>query len=188
MSKIAGVDPGVNETRLHRLMDEIEAGTPPSAMNRLDIDAKVRSDAIYNLRSANFAAKHYAGCLLRRLSATLGSDPGPILRDEVTIEHILPRNPHGCKEWLTVFRNPEGCRVHHQKLGNVVLLSGRDNQKAGTLSWEEKRDILLRSPFILAQDAAKEASWTAQTISRRTENLINVLLTSFDMPALAKGE
>lgn len=188
MSKIAGVDPGVQETRLHRLMDEIEAGTPPASMGRLAIEAKVRADAIYNLRSANFAAKHYAGCLLRRLSATLGSDPGPILRDEVTIEHILPRNPQGCKAWLTAFRNPEGCRVHHQKLGNVVLLSGRDNQKAGTLSWEEKRDILLRSPFVLAQEAAKETAWTAQTISRRTEQLINLLLTSFDMPALAKGE
>jgi hypothetical protein len=157
-------------------------------MNRLLIDAKVRSDAIYNLRSANFAAKHYAGCLLRRLSASLGSDPGPILRDEVTIEHILPRNPHGCKAWLTAFRNPEGCRVHHQKLGNVVLLSGRDNQKAGTLSWDEKRQILLQSPFVLAQDAAKETVWTAQTIARRTEHLINVLLKSFQMPPLVKGE
>ncbi|MGZ8409228.1 MAG: DUF262 domain-containing protein [Hyphomicrobium sp.] len=188
MSKIAGVDPGVQETRLHRLLDEIAAGTPPESMNRLFIEAKVRSDAIYNLRSANFAAKHYAGVLLRRLSASLGCDPGPILRDEVTIEHILPRNPQGCKAWLTAFRNPEGCRVHHQKLGNVVLLSGRDNQKAGTLSWDEKRQILLQSPFVLAQDAAKETVWTAQTIARRTEHLINVLLASFQMPPLVKGE
>lgn len=188
LSKIAGVDPGVSETRMHRLMDEIEAGTPPTAMSRLAIESKVRSDAIYNLRSANFAAKHYAGCVLRRLSATLGSDPGPILRDEVTIEHILPRNPHGCKSWLTAFRNPDGCRVHHQKLGNVVLLSGRDNQRAGTLSWDDKRDILLRSTFSLAQEAAKETSWTAHVISRRTDVLINALLTEFELPPLAKGE
>lgn len=188
MSKIAGVDPGVQETRLLRLLDEIEAGALPKAMTKLQIDATTRAHAITNLRSANFAGKHYAGCLLRRISATMGSDPGPILRDEVTIEHILPRNPHGCKAWLTLFRTPDGCKAHHQKLGNVVLLSGRDNQRAGTLSWEEKREILKGSPFLLAQDAAKEAEWTAQTIARRTESLINTLLFSFDLPLLAKGE
>lgn len=188
LSKIAGVDPGVQETRLLRLLDEIEAGTLPKVMPKLQIDATLRAHAITNLRSANFAGKHYAGCLLRRISATMGSDPGPILRDEVTIEHILPRNPHGCKAWLTLFRTPDGCKAHHQKLGNVVLLSGRDNQKAGTLSWDEKREILRASPFLLAQDAAKEADWTAQTIARRTESLINLLLVSFDLQPLAKGE
>jgi hypothetical protein len=188
LSKIAGVDPGVQETRLLRLLDEIEAGTLPKAISKLQIDATLRAHAITNLRSANFAGKHYAGCLLRRISATMGSDPGPILRDEVTIEHILPRNPHGCKAWLTLFRTPDGCKAHHQKLGNVVLLSGRDNQKAGTLSWEEKREILRASPFLLAQDAAKETDWTAQTIARRTESLINLLLVSFDLQPLAKGE
>jgi hypothetical protein len=41
---------------------------------------------------------------------------------------------------------------------------------------------------VLAQDAAKETVWTAQTIARRTEHLINVLLKSFQMPPLVKGE
>jgi hypothetical protein len=188
LSRIGGVDPGVQETRLHRLMDEIEAGVAPGEMTKFKIDHKVRSEAISNLRSGNFASKHYAGCFLRRLSETLGSDPGPILRDEVTIEHILPRNPQGCKAWLIAFRNPDGCKAHHQKLGNVVLLSGCDNQKAGTLSWDDKRAILLRSSFVLAQDAAREASWTAHTIAERTDRLINVFFESLDMPALAKGE
>lgn len=188
MSKVGGVDPGVQETRLHRLLDEIEAGLAPGEMTKLNIDQRVRSEAISNLRSGNFASKYYAGCFLRRLSGTLGSDPGPILRDEVTIEHILPRNPQGCKAWLIAFRNPDGCKAHHQKLGNVVLLSGSENQQAGTLSWDDKRAILLRSSFVLAQDAAREASWTAQTIAERTDRLINVFFKSLDMAPLAKGE
>ena len=188
MSKIAGIDPGVQETRLHRVMDEIERGTRARAISALDIEQKIRGDAVFNMRSPNFAAKHYAGCLLRRISATMGSDPGPILRNEVTIEHILPRNPHGCKAWLASFRNPDGCKAHHQRLGNVVLLSGRDNQKAGTRSWEEKREILQNSPFLLAQDAARERTWTAQTIAKRTERLINLVFMGFDLPPLVKGE
>jgi hypothetical protein len=188
MSKIAGVDPGVLETRYLRLMNEIEAKLKPDAMGWLKVDAKVRAEAIRNLRSPNFAGKHYSGSLLRRISAVMGLDPGPIRRDDVTIEHILPRNPDGCKAWLATFRNAEACKAHHQKLGNVVLLSGRDNQKAGTLSWDEKRDILSRSPFLLAQDAATESAWTAQVIARRTERLIGVLFASFDLPPLGKGE
>jgi hypothetical protein len=188
MSKIAGVDPGVQETRLLRLMDEIDQRARPAAMSRLNIEPKLRADAISNLRSANFAAKHYAGSLLRRISCVMGEDPGPIVRDEVTIEHILPRNPHGCRAWLNTFRTPEVCKSHHQKLGNVVLLSGRENQQAGTLSWDEKRQILARSPFSLARDAAVEREWTAQTITRRSERLIDMLLQSFELPRLHKSE
>jgi hypothetical protein len=188
VSKIAGVDPGVQETRILRLMDEIDQRALPAAMTRLHIEPKLRADAISNLRSANFAAKHYAGYLLRRVSCLMGEDPGPIVRDEVTIEHILPRNPHGCRAWLNTFRTPEICKSHHQKLGNVVLLSGRENQQAGTLSWEEKRQILARSSFSLARDAATEREWTAQTITRRTERLIDLLFQSFDLPRLNKSE
>jgi hypothetical protein len=188
ISKIGGVDPGVQETRFLRLMDEIDKGLRPAAMSRLVIEPKMRADAISNLRSANFAAKHYAGYLLRRVSCLMGEDPGPIVRDEVTIEHILPRNPHGCRAWLNTFRTPEICKSHHQKLGNVVLLSGRENQQAGTLSWDEKRQILARSSFSLAREAATEREWTAQTITRRTERLIDLLLQSFDLPRLNKSE
>jgi hypothetical protein len=188
LSKIAGVDPGVQETRLHHLLSEIEARTPVAAMGRLAIDGKLRAEAISNLRSASLAAKHYAGYLLRRLSHLSGGDPGPIVRDEVTIEHILPRNPHGCRDWLAIFRTPDGCKVHHQKLGNIVLLSGRENQLAGTRSWEEKRTILERSAFTLARAAADEPEWTAKTIARRTDSLINLLLESFDLAPLGKAD
>lgn len=188
MSKIAGVDPGVQETRLHRLLDEIEARTPINLMKSLDIEPKTREAAINNLRSSNFAAKHYSGSLLRRISVAMGSDPGAIARDKVTVEHILPRNPQKSRVWLDAFRTGEGYRAHHEKLGNVVLLSGRDNQMAGTASWAEKQSILKSSTFVLAEDAAKEAQWTPQTITRRTERLINILLQDFGLPRLSKGE
>jgi hypothetical protein len=188
MSRIAGVDPGVQETRMLHLLGEIEAGVPVERMGRLQIESKLRAEVISNLRSPNLAAKHYAGYLLRRLSILYGSDPGPIVRDDVTIEHILPRNPHGVREWLAIYRSPDGCKAHHQKLGNVVLLSGPENQLAGTKCWEEKRAILARSSFSLARDASQEAEWTARTITRRTDQLVNMLLKSFGLAPLAKGE
>lgn len=188
LSKIAGVDPGVQETRLHHLLGEIEALRRPDAMSRLAVDHKLRADAISNMRSANLAAKHYAGNLLRRLSLILGAEPGPIIRDEVTIEHILPRNPHGCRAWLDIFRSPDGCKAHHQKLGNVVLLSGRENQQAGTLSWQEKRAILEQCDFALARGAARGSEWTPRTIGERTDRLISLLLADFGLPPLGKRE
>lgn len=188
MTRIAGVDPGVQETRMLSLLDDIEAGVPVGNMSRLQIEPKLRKDAISNLRSPNLAAKHYAGYLLRRLSILSGADPGPMMRDEVTVEHILPRNPHGCREWLALYGSPDGCKMHHQKLGNVVLLSGRENQLVGIKSWDDKRAILARSVFSLARDAAQEKDWTARTIARRTDRLIDMLLKSFDIAPLGKGE
>ena len=187
MSRIAGIDPGVQETRLLSLLSEIEGGLAPAQSSKLDIEPKLRHEAISNLRSPNFAIKHYAGSLLRRLSILFGNDSGAIQRDHVTIEHILPRNPHVGSEWLKVFRSGEVCRAHYQKLGNVVLISGDENQLAGTRPWLAKRGIYATSNFVLAQNAAVEEEWTVTTINRRTEMLIDTLMSAWMLPPAGKS-
>lgn len=187
LSRIAGVDPGVQETRLLNIITEIEAGLPVANMVRLDIEGKLRSDSVVNLRSANFAAKHFAGILLRRLSILHGADSGPIRRDEVTVEHILPRNPHAASDWMRVFKSADNCRAYYQKLGNVVLLSGNENQLAGTRPWVQKRDLYAQSSFVLARSASEEPEWNVKAIIRRTDRLIDALMASWDLPTVSNG-
>jgi hypothetical protein len=179
--RISGVDPSVQETRLLALMTEIEKGGPVSNFTRLQIDTKLHADLVSNLRSINFANKSYAGLVLRRLSVLLGADSGPISREDVTIEHILPRNPPRNSEWRRLFRLPDDARTYSQQLGNVTLLSPRENQDAGTRAWGEKRAILAASPFMLSRQAAEEEQWTARTILRRTDMLTARLLADWSV-------
>ena len=187
LSKIAGVDPGVQETRILNLIAQIEANTGLAGLTKLDVDAKLQADALGNLRSINFGAKHWAGYLLRRLSILHGTDPGPILRDEVTLEHVLPKNPPSNSEWRRIFGSPEACKAHCQRIGNMVLLSGRENNhESGTRPWREKREIFAQSAFVLARDAASESEWTAKTIDRRTNRLIETLFAHWGLEPTQK--
>jgi hypothetical protein len=178
--KLAGVDPSVQETRLLALLEEIEAGALVSAMTRLAIDPAVLSDAITHLRSPSFAAKHHAGLVLRRLSIALGKDSGPIIRDKVTMEHILPRNPKGGL-WRKHFRSDADVKAYALRLGNVTMLSSAHNQEVGIKDWPQKRLVLASSSFVLSRHAAKADEWTPRTIADRTEELIALLFRQWDI-------
>jgi hypothetical protein len=181
--KIAGEDPSVQETRIFDLDDEIGNWIKVDGMNRLAIEPKMLSAAIANLNSPNFAAKHYSGLVLRRLSILLGADSGPITRDKVTVEHVLPRNPPQHGEWRRLFRTEGDVKEHAQRLGNLTLLTGQQNQRAGTADWANKRSVLASSGFVLSKRAATEAEWNSKTILRRTEELTGLLLKSWDLKA-----
>lgn len=181
MMKIAGEDPGVQETRIFDICDEIAKWVKVEAMTRLQIEAKLHTAALTNLRSINFAAKHYAGLVLRRLSILLGADSGPITRDTVTMEHVLPRNPPQGSGWRRLFRADADIKDYAQRLGNISLLSGPQNQKAGTLEWNSKRAVLSGSDFVLSRQAASETTWDAKTILRRSENLIGLIMRNWEL-------
>lgn len=183
MMKIAGEDPGVQETRIFDLSDEIKMWIKVDAMSRLAIEDKLIEPAVFNLDSPNFAAKAYAGLVLRRLSVLLGSDPGPITRDKVTVEHVLPRNPPPGTQWRRHFRTDQDIKEHAQRLGNLTLLSGAQNQKAGTMDWQIKRGVLEASGFSLSQHAANETEWTSKTIRRRSSLLIDLMFATWDLKA-----
>lgn len=181
MMKFAGKDPGVQETRMFDLCDEIANWQKVETMSRLQIEAKIMDDALANLRSPSFAAKDYSRTVLRRLSVLMGADSGSIARDKVTLEHVLPRNPPPHSEWRRLYRTDADIKDSALRLGNLTLLSGPDNQRAGTLDWSAKRAVLANSAFVLSKRAATEADWTARTIVRRSEAMIDLLMSNWNL-------
>lgn len=179
--KLSGLDPSVQETRLLALLGEIERLDKVDAMTRLAVEPSMIEEAVGSLRSTGFAAKHHAPVVLRRLSLAMGMDSGPVIRGKVTIEHILPRNPPTRGQWRKHFRSKEEIKAHFQRLGNITFLSEPDNQKAGTLDWEEKKPILAGSSFILSRHAAEEREWSVDTVVNRTEQLIKLLFGAWDL-------
>lgn len=181
MMRIAGLDPTKQHTRIIHLLGEIDRGVPLSRMSELDITTRLKGAAISNLRSTSFDAKHYAGRVLRRISVALGQDPGPIERNSVTIEHILPRGYAPKSGWRTHFASREAVQRYTHRLGNLTLLAPGDNQQADTLDWVEKKPILARSHFLLSRHVSEERDWTPDRILARTETLIGVLFEGWDI-------
>ena len=90
----------------------------------------------------------------------------------------MPRKPEKFRAWWQFYRNTEETGALVNRLGNLVLLSLAQNQDAGTDDYSVKREIMRSSGFVLAERAAQEnATWTAETIHARTEALIGLLFT-----------
>ncbi|AHB49781.1 hypothetical protein W911_00160 [Hyphomicrobium nitrativorans NL23] len=179
--RIAGFDPTKQHTRILHLMGEIDRGVTVSHMTELDVTPRLRDAAIFNLRSTSFDAKHYAGRVLRRISIALGQDTGPVERNSVTIEHILPRGYAPKSGWRTHFASREAVQRYTHRLGNLTFLAPGDNQQADTLDWAQKKPILAHSRFLLSKHVADERDWTPDRILARTETLIGVLFKDWEI-------
>ncbi|MAK62519.1 MAG: hypothetical protein CMK09_16235 [Ponticaulis sp.] len=109
---------------------------------------------------------------------------------DVTVEHILPRNPEPGSTWLDVWPHLAERRELCDSLGNFCLLTKRDNQSADRLDFLEKRDQIFRSKitggqFALTRDAAAYAEWTPDVVKERTQRLVSLLIRDWklDLPA-----
>ena len=59
--------------------------------------------------------------------------------ESITVEHILPQKPQQDSRWLREFSDEkERDELTHCCLGNLMLISGRKNSKAGTLDFMQK--------------------------------------------------
>ncbi len=181
MMKIAGFDPTKQHNRIVQLLGEIDRGGAVSTMRELDVTAEMRDKALANLRSPSFDAKHFSARVLRRISIALGQDPGPIERDRLTVEHVLPRAFNPRSGWRTHFPSARAVKQYAHRLGNLTFLSPEENQKADTLDWEVKRPILAGSKVLLSSRLAAAGEWTPAQIFGRTEELIGALFKDWEI-------
>lgn len=179
--RLSGADPVKRQRHILRLLGEMDKGGSAKSLRELEISKAMRDAAVENMRSATFDSKHYAARLLRRVSVALGQDPGPTHAMRLTLEHILPRSFLPGSPWRAVFANRKAVQNNAHRLGNLTFLSAADNQAADTLDWAAKRRILAASEFKLSQRAGTAKQWTAESISKRTDELIGILLKDWEV-------
>lgn len=92
----------------------------------------------------------------------------------VTVEHVLPQTPAERSQWISTFSD-EDRRVWTNRLGNLVLLSGRKNSNAQNFDFDKKKEIYFRkksTPFRITQQLEHYPAWTIQTVAKRHEEII----------------
>lgn len=181
IARIANLETPKQEKRTLALLTHIDKRRPVSEMAELAIERKLKMEALANLRSANFRQKGYSALVLRRISAALGSDCGPYDRERVTFEHIIPRNPEQDRGWRRIQKSWKQVEPHINRLGNLTFLTREENNLAGTMDWEAKREIYRASSHVLSRAAAEREHWSVSTVTERTEELIAILLREWDL-------
>lgn len=180
--KIASVDPTDQENRFIELLNAIDGVDAVEAITPLQIERPLLAAALENLRSRTFYVKRFHSLVLRRISVHLQPDldPGPVDGENVTVEHVLPRKPE--HSWRQQF--PGGTASDYcNRIGNLAFLSLEENNIAGNNDFLVKRLLLANAGgrFVLSARAALESEWTPETILRRGEEMIAVLLEPWQL-------
>lgn len=182
--KIASVDPTDQEVRFLRVLDAIDGGKAVDAMSPLHIEQRLLSAVLDNLRSKTFYAKRFHSLVLRRISVHIdpSRDPGQVDGDRVTVEHVLPRKPEPGHKWRSDFPGDEVAN-HCNRIGNLAFLSLKENNIAGNSDFVIKSFLLANagSRFVLSAKAGQEKEWTRNTIMRRGEEMIAILLEPWQL-------
>lgn len=174
--------------RYRGLLAEIIAGaTAPAKLQlsreeRKDMYARLDGD-IYN-RSGR--VRRYV--LLRLDDALAGGSVTYRDEDTITVEHVLPQNPHPKRtQWLVAWKrcwaSPSVRKEWVNRLANLVLLYKDPNTRAGNLDFAEKQQVYFperddmagdegQAPFALTNTLRGLDDWSVETVARRQAELL----------------
>ena len=112
--------------------------------------------------------------------AATGSPPDLRPWGELTLEHVLPRNPSS--EWDPELAADEDLMdlVHH--IGNLCLLQDRLNRGVGNRGFAIKKPIYAASALTLTAELDAETTWGRQAIMARQERLASLAVAVWPLP------
>jgi Protein of unknown function (DUF1524) len=133
----------------------------------------------YNLRDLHARSAQTCKLVLLRLNdQILGRSQG-LEDDGLTVEHVLPRKHGAGSEWRRWFPDPDERGACTESLGNLVLVTKAQNDKAGNLDFAKKRDVYFATPGTqmpaLNEPVRRQREWKAEQIKAREAELLGHL-------------
>lgn len=120
------------------------------------------------------------GCIRAVLNKIeLYENNAPVELKNLNIEHLMPQTPDQNGYWMS--KISEGTYEELVNLlGNLTLATKWDNSRMGNKDWEHKKDILQETSHLkLNSDILKLSDWNSHEIKRRTNELINKIISIY---------
>lgn len=96
---------------------------------------------------------------------------------DISVEHILPRNPPQGSPWIKAFPDAAQRKKLVDRIGNLTLLSRRKNNEAANLPFERKKREYFATgattPFALTTRLITEPGWDAAALQRRQQMMVD---------------
>ena len=146
----------------------------------LQLRAEEKSAILQALEGNVYSQLRVRRTLLLRLDSLLTEGGVTPEYPVITIEHVLPQNPHKCSQWIKWFPDEEMRNLWTHRLANLVLLSRRRNSAANNREFSDKKVTYFLtkdgvSPFALTTQIVAEEKWTSKILERRQNELIDLL-------------
>jgi hypothetical protein len=133
----------------------------------------------YNLRNVHGLNASTAKHLLMRLTdARAGRPESALLPNKMTVEHVLPKKLGAGSPWRTWFADPIEREQCTDSLGNLVLVTKDQNDRASNLGFAKKLDVYFSSgdPIpAINTDLRGHTEWRAHDIRTREADLFQLI-------------
>ncbi|KAB2851763.1 MAG: DUF262 domain-containing protein [Hyphomicrobiaceae bacterium] len=133
----------------------------------------------YNLRNLHARNASTAKLVLLRLNDRIAGAAQTIDVASITVEHVLPRKHGANSRWRAWYPDPEEREQCTQSLGNLVLVSKAQNDKAGNLDFAHKQAVYFAAngPPVPAinESLRRQTEWKAAQVKAREAELLEVM-------------
>jgi hypothetical protein len=135
----------------------------------------------FHLRDLHKRNPKVCRLLLLRLSDEMGDTSLQIDPDTYTIEHVMPQRPSASSTWRQSVPSAEERGELVDCLGNLVLITQQENDKARNASWAEKKDIYGTTasdaaPLLaITREVLDQREWRRPEIEAREQRLIGLI-------------
>lgn len=169
---------GKRSRRFGAIVDVIRSGAPVDERHPVFQLTREESRSIaFHLKELHKRGPKICKLLLLRLGDTMGGRILDVDPEAYTIEHILPQRPSATSEWRRLFPTAEDRSLCVESLGNLVLISQEQNDKARNASFVAKKAIYANAPdraplLPITADVLSLAEWRRDEIEEREARLL----------------
>jgi hypothetical protein len=139
----------------------------------------------YHLRTFYKRDQPVCKLLLLRLNDELARSVTLLQPSDYSIEHVLPLRPGAKSEWRRWFPDAEEREACTESLGNLVVVTKAQNEKARNKEFARKREIYRGfddAPVLpITRDAVEVAAWRASEIRAREARLLELIRDTWNI-------
>lgn len=170
--------------RVRRFADVVRAIRAGTALDASEVIFNIPRDETRNmgfhLRDLHKRNPKICKLVLLRLSDEINGSVTEVDPEDYTIEHVLPQRPSATSEWRRWFPNAEERNISTESLGNLVLITQKQNDKARNASFSEKKKIYAvtdpRAPLLpITRDVLAVEEWRRFEIEAREDRLLRLI-------------
>jgi Protein of unknown function DUF262/Protein of unknown function (DUF1524) len=153
----------------------IQPGEGPFKMSRDEV-----RNICYHLRTPYKRDQQVCKLLLLRLNDELTRSTTLLDPSDYSVEHVLPQRPGASSEWRRWFPDGEEREMCTESLGNLVVVTKKQNDRARNQEFARKREIYRGrfddQPVLpITRDAVDADAWRAPEICAREAKLFQLL-------------
>ena len=165
---------------------DLEGAGSPLELTRAELKTIEHNLRDLHVRNAP-AAKHL---LLRLGDLKAGMPQSSMLPEDITVEHVLPRKLSASSQWRGWYPDPEIRDACTHSLGNLVLVTKSQNDRASNLDFARKLEVYFNTPGapipILNEHLRGRTEWKTADVKAREGQLMQLVeeLWKLDLPKL----